>query len=78
MTTIAFELDRPATAGLKIYDISGRMVCHVMPPQLLEAGRHEAVWYGRDDGGRQLGSGVYFYRLEAGGYFETKRMVLIK
>ena len=42
------------------------------------SGRHEVVWNGRDDNGRQVASGTYFYRLEAGGYRETKRMTLIK
>ena len=41
-------------------------------------GRHEAVWGGRDESGRQAASGTYFFRLEAGGRVETKRAVLVK
>jgi len=41
-------------------------------------GRHEVVWNGRNDEGRQVASSTYFYSLEADGFFETKRMVLIK
>ena len=43
-----------------------------------DAGRQEVAWEGRADTGRDVPSGVYFYRLEAGGYSETKRMVLVK
>ena len=41
-------------------------------------GRHEVVWDGRDDDGREASSGVYLYRLEAGPYDETKRMIMVK
>ena len=43
-----------------------------------EDGRREVVWNGRDDDGRRVPSGTYFYRLEAGRCRETKRMVLVK
>ena len=46
--------------------------------EMVAQGRHEAVWDGRDDSGRQVASGTYFYRLEAGAHSETKRMVLVK
>ncbi len=45
---------------------------------IIADGRNEAVWNGRDDSGRQVASGTYFYRLEAGEYSETRRMALIK
>ena len=41
-------------------------------------GWHEAQWFGQDAAGRQVGAGVYFYRLEAGSYSETRRMTLLK
>ena len=44
----------------------------------LPAGQHETVWNGEDDAGRQVSAGVYFYRLEAGAYGETRRMVLVR
>jgi len=46
--------------------------------RLYPAGQHSATWQGRDDRGRIVATGVYFYRLEAGTFSETKRMVLVK
>ena len=42
------------------------------------AGEHSVVWNGKDDKGNDVGSGVYFYQMEAEGYVETKKMILMK
>jgi len=42
------------------------------------AGFHEVLWDGRDNCGRNLPSGVYFYRLEAGNSLEARKMVLAR
>jgi flagellar hook assembly protein FlgD len=42
------------------------------------AGVHSVEWDGRDDRGVQVSSGVYWYRLEAGGRSEVRRMVMVK
>ncbi len=44
----------------------------------LEAGRHRAVWDGRDAGGHEVPSGVYFYRLHAGDATLARRMLLVR
>jgi hypothetical protein len=77
-TTIAFDLPQRVAVSLHIFDIAGRLVKELINAEELSPGRHEVVWNGRDDAGRQVASGTYFYRLEAGSYSETKRMVLIK
>ena len=64
--------------SLTVYDISGRLVAVLLDNEIAQQGRNEVVWRGRDQSGRQLSSGTYFYRLEAGGYGETNRMTLLK
>jgi len=76
-TVIPYYLPEDGPVRLVIYDVNGRSVfreTHAMQ----FAGVHEAVWTGRDKSGRPVASGVYFYRLEAGGMQLTRRMVLAK
>jgi hypothetical protein len=77
-TTIVFEILERQAVTLRVFDMSGRLVKELITFEPHTPGRHEVVWNGRDDSGRQVASGTYFYRLEAGSYSETKRMVLIK
>ena len=72
---IAFDLPVESQVELRVYDVEGRML-RALQDGWLPAGRHEAVWDGRDAGGRQGAAGVYFYRLEAGDYVSSKRMLL--
>ena len=78
ITTIRFELAESARADLRIFDLKGRLVRTLLADRLLPAGAGEAVWLGRDDRGREAPSGVYFYRLTAEGFTQTKRMTLVR
>jgi hypothetical protein len=77
-TMIAFEIPRQAAVSLHVFDVKGRLVGAVIDGEIFERGRHETEWRGLDGDGRPCASGTYFYRLEAGGYSETKRMLLVK
>ncbi len=76
-TTIAFELARPASTRLTIYDVAGRAVRTLVDGERL-AGRHEVLWDGRGSRDRRVPDGVYFYRLEASGKTETRRMLVLR
>jgi hypothetical protein len=76
-TRIAFDLPEDAGVKLTIYDVSGRVLRMIETAQL-PAGRHEAHWDGRDNGGREVASGIYFYRLESENFSATRRMILVK
>ena len=77
-TTISFDLPKQTVVGLRIYDVSGRLVRTLLDGEVIDQGRRDATWNGRDDTGKQVAAGVYVYRIEAGEFKETKRMVLIK
>ncbi len=77
-TTIACDLAAPSRVSLQVFDASGRLVRVLAAGQDLPAGHHELTWNGRDDAGRAVAGGVYFYRLEAGDYRETRKMMLVK
>ncbi|MFH1278627.1 MAG: C25 family cysteine peptidase [Candidatus Eisenbacteria bacterium] len=76
-TTIHFDLPVRTDVRLSVYEISGRRVT-TLASGSMDAGSHQVVWMGRDDEGRPVSSGVYFYRLEAGEKTLTKKMVLLK
>ena len=78
LTTLRYDLPEPARVGLRIYDLSGRLVRVLAQGEVIGAGRHEAVWNGRDEAGRTASAGVYFCRLEAGAFRQTRRMTLLK
>jgi hypothetical protein len=77
-TVIAYDLPRTCAVSLRIYDMRGRMIRMLVDDSSAAPGRHEADWDGTDDRGRRVAGGVYFYRLEADGYSQTKRMTLVK
>lgn len=76
-TTIAYGLKEGAHVTLRIYDASGQLV-RTLVDGLKPAGPGEVTWFGRDDQGRQVASGVYFYRLETGTESFSRKMVLLK
>ncbi|MCI0695925.1 Ig-like domain-containing protein [candidate division KSB1 bacterium] len=71
-TIIRYSLAKPEHVKLVIYDLLGRPV-HVLIDRRQSAGPHEISFYGRN-----LASGMYFYRLEAGAFVDEKRMLLVK
>jgi hypothetical protein len=77
-TTISYDLPEPATVSLQVFDVSGRLVRTLVQGETVPSGRHEVVWNGQDETGRSVGSGIYFYRLEAGDFAATRRMSLVK
>jgi len=78
VTTIGYDLPAPARVDLRIFDLAGRLVQVLRQGVNEAAGRRQAVWDGRDRFGRPAAAGVYFYRLEAGEFDQTRRMLLIK
>jgi hypothetical protein len=76
-TRIAFTLDQPAPVSLRVYNLLGQEVVTLLSASL-PAGRFETTWNARDRQGRDVATGVYFYRLEAGDQIQTRRMLLLR
>ena len=62
---------------LFIYDIRGRLVRRLVNEEK-DPGRYQVHWDGRDDRGASVSSGVYLYRLQAGDFVSTKKMVMVR
>lgn len=75
-TTLSFGLPKEAKWHLTIFNVNGATVRRFTGSDL--AGRVEVVWDGRADDGSDVSSGVYFYRLEAGAFVATKKMMMLK
>jgi len=76
-TLIPFALDAEGPVKLAVYNLSGQLV-RVLVDQRLPSGQHLVRWDGFTDAGDKVGSGVYLYRLEAGGQVQSRRMSLLK
>jgi flagellar hook assembly protein FlgD len=75
-TRIEYEVQF-GNVSLNVYDVMGRQVRELVHAENA-SGRSIVEWDGRDDHGRAVLSGVYFYRLVAGSSTVTKRMTLLK
>lgn len=77
-TEIQFRLPTPESVSLRIFDLSGRCIRELISGEALAAGAHTVAWDGMDASGRQVASGVYFARLDAGKQTATMKMTLLK
>ncbi|MGK9476171.1 fibronectin type III domain-containing protein [Melioribacter sp. OK-6-Me] len=76
-TSISFSIGKKDHVMLTIYDILGKEVKRLISEEL-SPGRYNLVWYGDDNYGNKVASGVYFYKLISGSNQAVKRMLLIK
>ncbi|MDP3025836.1 MAG: FlgD immunoglobulin-like domain containing protein [candidate division Zixibacteria bacterium] len=73
----SLEFGRPLHTTLKIYNILGQLVKTLVDEEKLP-GNYKVIWDGKDDSGKEVASGIYFYQLKAKDYTDTKKMVLLR
>jgi hypothetical protein len=71
-TTIKFSLSHPGMVSLTVFDVKGREVVRLLDKEL--PADHNQIHLDAT----RLGSGIYFYRLQSGGFVNTKKFILIK
>ncbi len=76
-TTINYSLKENSKVSLNIYNIKGQKVKQLVN-ELLSTDEYSVIWNGKDNNGKSISSGIYFYKLKAGGYEQTKKMLLLK
>ena len=76
-TTIKFTIAEDRYVTLAVYDVSGRLV-KTLVDRNMKADFYHVAWDGRNDGGRMVASGIYFYRLRAGSFVQSHKMILLR
>ena len=76
-TTISFLVPEPASVKIDIYNVMGQQIATLLN-STVETGYHEVNWNGTNRSGKRVADGVYFYRMEADGYVQSRKMLLLK
>jgi hypothetical protein len=60
-----------------VFDVMGREIVRIIDGQI-NGGHHKVIWRGKHNSGQGVSSGIYFYRLTAGDFQQTRKMLIIK
>lgn len=60
-----------------VYDVSGRLVRKLVDFEQ-SAGRHQLSWDGKDESGKKVSTGTYFYQLQVGSSFLTRKVLVVR
>jgi hypothetical protein len=76
-TNITYSIPEQAFVKLCVYNINGTLVKTLFEGNQ-SAGRYQTLWDGENSLGMKVGSGVYFYRIQANSFLQTRKMILLK
>ncbi len=77
VTNIRFDIKTIAPVRIDIYNTKGQLI-RTLVNEVKANGHYNIVWNGKDNNGTSVASGIYYYRMQAGNYRSTKRMMLMK
>ncbi len=75
--TIQYAIPEQAHVTVEVFNVLGRRV-RLLVNKTQAPGVYYIEWNGTDQGGREVASGIYFYRVKAGDHSEKKKMVLLR
>ena len=76
-TKIEFSIKDNSQVELAVYNIAGQKV-KTLKKEVMSAGNHSVIWNGKDNSGKDVSSGIYFYKLNTGTETQVRKMVLLK
>jgi hypothetical protein len=76
-TEIRYQLPTASPVQIRVYNVAGQVVKTLVDAKQ-EVGYKSVTWDGRNDHGVPVGSGVYLYRIEAGSFTATGKMVVVR
>jgi hypothetical protein len=76
-TIIRYEIAHATHVTITVYDATGALVKELYRGHR-KPGIYDTAWHGKNDQGQQVASGVYFYRMQAGSFLQTRKLVLLK
>jgi hypothetical protein len=76
-TTISYSIVEQDNVSIKIYDILGREI-KTLVNDVKTAGTYSSTWHGDNNFGNKVSSGIYLYRMEAGLFVQSRKMILLK
>jgi hypothetical protein len=77
ITNIPFTVSEPTHVKISIYNVRGILV-DVLTNRNWHIGSHRVIWDTRNQEGNPVGTGVYFYKMEANGFVTYNKMILLK
>lgn len=76
-TTVNYELKEPSKTTLEIYNIKGQKI-NTLANCFTKAGKYSITWDSTDNNGNRVASGIYYFKMSAGRYSATRKVILLK
>ncbi|MBT5420876.1 MAG: T9SS type A sorting domain-containing protein [Candidatus Cloacimonetes bacterium] len=77
-TTIAFDMVEDGNVSIEVFNVRGQKVKTLINEHMTSGENYTVVWEGTNDSNQKVSSGIYFYKMKAGNYSSTKKMILMK